>query len=200
MKDITNYQEALYYLCKPFPEDSINFRVERSFTNKDGKRIFKVVPYLDTRAIIYRMNALIPGKWSLETDIQQIKDFDFEQGKSVILGFYAKSTLQIFDVRHSDVGSTTLPYDSIDNVKKQLIKLDPKTAVTDSIRRVAALHGIGLYFWFLKKPLFIDNEEETKNLSASKKVKEYVTYINEVASNMYTMQFSSFNKRGINVQ
>lgn len=194
MDTIKNYQEALHYLCKPFPEDAINFRVERSFTGRDGKKLFKVVPYLDTRAIIYRLNALIPGKWSLETDIHEVKDFNFEQGKSVILGFYAKSTLQIFDVRHSDVGSTTLPYDSIENVRKQLIKLDPKTAVTDSIRRVAALHGIGLYFWFLKKPLFIDNEEETRNLAASKKVKEYITYINEVASNMYNLQFKSFVK------
>lgn len=188
MKRPTNYEEALLVLTKPFPVEAINFREERTVL-VNGKKLYKLAPYLDTRYIIQRLNIVVPGNWNLETEISEIKNFSFDMDKSAILGFYAKTTLRIFDVKHSDVGSTYLPYMSQEDLRKQIIKLDPKVAVTDSIRRVAALHGIGAYFWLLKKTLYVEEKiDNNRNYEKIPAIKEYINYINSVAHAFYMKQ------------
>lgn len=187
MKKPTNYEEAILLLTKPFPVEAINFREERKVVTPKGT-FYKIAPYLDTRYIIQRLNIIVPGNWSLDTQIHEIKDFSFENNSSAILGFYAQTTLTIFNVKHTDVGSTYVPSMSMEDLKKQLVKLDPKVAVTDSIRRAAALHGIGAYFWLLKKTLFLDQKLDQNNPQNNPAVKEYINYINSVANDFYAKQ------------
>jgi hypothetical protein len=178
-KDLDNfsYKEALRLLTKPFPISAIQFRPDREI-NVSGKKLYKVVPYLDTRYIILRLNNVVPGDWNLETKI-----FPISQNEENVYGFYATSTLTILGVSHSDVGSSFILENDLDKLRRQQVKLDPKGAVTDSIRRVAALHGIGLYLWFLKKDLLVEDLRELKD--KSRKVVEYEKYILEVGRLLY---------------
>ena len=170
------YKAIKKELTKPFPVDAIQYRIERE-VSFNGKKAYKVVPYLDTRYIIARLNHIVPGEWKFETEVFPISE------KGVFYGFYAKSTLTICEVSHSDVGSTYLFEDPIEKIKKQSVKLDPKGAVTDSLRRVSALHGIGLYFWFLRKDLFIEDPKELRE--KSRKIVEYEKYILTVAEELH---------------
>jgi hypothetical protein len=175
--DNLSYRDALKLLTKPFPISAIQFRPDRE-VNVSGKKFYKVVPYLDTRYIVLRLNNVVPGNWNLETKV-----FPISQNEKNVYGFYATSTLTILGVSHSDVGSSFILENDLDKLKRQQVKLDPKSAVTDSIRRVAALHGIGLYLWFLKKDLLVEDLRELTD--KSRKVVEYAKYILDVGRLLY---------------
>lgn len=154
-------KEVLPELTRPFDPVDIKWRVQ-SFNQKSGKAL--LVPYLDARHIQERLDEVVPGEWELIFDRSDL------QGDAYIGGHVVYATLIICGVKRQDVGSSFIPNDKNTFVDSETgkyaridaNKIDPKTATSDSIKRVAAQFGIGRYLWNMDKPVFI-NAVDSKN-------------------------------------
>ncbi len=167
-------------LTKPFPDDAILFRVDRKLS--DGKIL--VVPYLDVRYIVYRLNTMIPGDWELKTEVTPMQIETNDRSGYLIVGHRAKAELTIFGKTMTGTGSSYLIFDrDVEKLKKQDVKVDPKSAETDAIRRAAANHSIGLYIWFFKDPVII-REDELKNRN-SPPIQKALKSLREIGDKMY---------------
>jgi hypothetical protein len=177
-------------LTKPFPDDAISLRLDRKLSSGS----FLAVPYLDVRYIVYRLNSLIPGLWTLKTEIHPLQiSFGSDH---VAAGHTAIVTLTIMDVSMTGTGSSYLVYDEqVDKLRKQDVKLDPKSSETDAIRRAAANHGIGLYLWFVRDPIFVKDQEEIRSRN-SPNIKKALENIRLQGKKMYEDTKSYFEKEG----
>jgi len=177
-------------LTKPFPDDAILFRLDRKMPNGS----YLAVPYLDVRYIVYRLNSMIPGLWNLKTEIQPLQISFGNQ--HILAGHTAIVTLTIMGISMTGTGSSYLTYDDeVDKLRKQDVKLDPKSAETDAIRRAAANHGIGLYLWFVKDMLFVQDQKELR-LRNSDNVKRALESIRAQGRKMYEDTKAYFEKEG----
>lgn len=177
-------------LTRPFPDDAILFKPERQL--KDGKYI--VVPYLDVRYIVYRLNSMIPGEWELDVNVQPLVINVPNESGFLAVGHMATAKLTILGTTMTGTGSSYLLYDSdIEKLKRQDVKIDPKSAETDAIRRAAANHSIGAYLWFYKKTIIVDDLDEIKNPKESNKLVVVLNELKELGRKLYT-QSLQFNK------
>ncbi len=165
---------------RPFPDQAILFRVDRKLKNGS----YLVVPYLDVRYIIHRLNTMIPGDWELKTEINPITVETTDKSGFLIVGHMAKAELTIMGKTMTGTGSSYLVFDNdLEKLKKQFIKADPKSAETDAIRRAAANHSIGLYIWFFKNTIFV-TEEELNNRN-SKPIQEALANLRVIGDKLY---------------
>lgn len=151
-------KEVKRLLLEPFPDYAIQFRVDNIIKTKDGKTLYRVVPYIDVRSIVNRLNQIVPGGWSLDVTVEPFQFPVYEAG--YVVGWKAKAVLEILGVKMSGTGSSLIYETDSERVRKQLVKLDPKSAETDAIRRAAANHGIGLYLWFFRDVILLNEEEK----------------------------------------
>ncbi|MEM4523130.1 MAG: hypothetical protein QW738_07975 [Nitrososphaeria archaeon] len=173
-------KEIRIELMRPFPDQAILFRVDRKLKNGS----YLIVPYLDVRYIIHRLNTMIPGEWELKTEITPITVETTDKSGFLIVGHMAKAELTIMGKTMTGTGSSYLVSDNdLEKLKKQFIKADPKSAETDAIRRAAANHSIGLYIWFFKNQIFA-TEEELKNRN-SKPIQEALTNLRIIGDKLY---------------
>lgn len=173
-------KEIRIELMRPFPDQAILFRVDRKLKNGS----YLVVPYLDVRYIIHRLNIMIPGDWELKTEINPITVETTDKSGFLIVGHMAKAELTIMGKTMTGTGSSYLVFDNdLEKLKKQFIKADPKSAETDAIRRAAANHSIGLYIWFFKNLIFV-TEEELNNRN-SKPIQEALTNLRVIGDKLY---------------
>lgn len=173
-------KEIRIELMRPFPDQAILFRVDRKLKNGS----YLVVPYLDVRYIIHRLNTMIPGEWELKTEITPITVETTDKSGFLIVGHMAKAELTIMGKTMTGTGSSYLVFDNdLEKLKKQFIKADPKSAETDAIRRAAANHSIGLYIWFFKNQIFA-TEEELKNRN-SKPIQEALANLRIIGDKLY---------------
>lgn len=151
-------KDLLYYLpelTKPYNPKDIKWRV--TATSPKGKAL--VVPYLDARHIQERLDEVVPGQWELFFRREPL------EGGAFIGGHVVYATLRICGVTREDVGSSYIT--NTDRVKRSdnsfekldENKLDPKTATSDSIKRVAAQFGIARYLWKFDKKVWITNKD-----------------------------------------
>jgi len=173
-------KEIRIELMRPFPDQAILFRVDKKLKNGS----YLVVPYLDVRYIIHRLNTMIPGEWELRTEITPITVETTDKSGFLIVGHMAKAELTIMGKTMTGTGSSYLVFDNdLEKLKKQFIKADPKSAETDAIRRAAANHSIGLYIWFFKNQIFA-TEEELKNRN-SKPIQEALANLRIIGDKLY---------------
>ncbi|AZU97647.1 recombination protein ERF [Thermus phage YS40_Isch] len=173
-------KEIRIELMRPFPDQAILFRVDKKLKNGS----YLVVPYLDVRYIIHRLNTMIPGEWELKTEITPITVETTDKSGFLIVGHMAKAELTIMGKTMTGTGSSYLVFDNdLEKLKKQFIKADPKSAETDAIRRAAANHSIGLYIWFFKNQIFA-TEEELKNRN-SKPIQEALANLRIIGDKLY---------------
>lgn len=173
-------KEIRIELMRPFPDQAILFRVDKKLKNGS----YLIVPYLDVRYIIHRLNTMIPGDWELKTDITPITVETTDKSGFLIVGHMAKAELTIMGKTMTGTGSSYLVFDNdLEKLKKQFIKADPKSAETDAIRRAAANHSIGLYIWFFKNQIFA-TEEELKNRN-SKPIQEALANLRIIGDKLY---------------
>lgn len=173
-------KEIRIELMRPFPDQAILFRVDKKLKNGS----YLIVPYLDVRYIIHRLNTMIPGDWELKTEITPITVETTDKSGFLIVGHMAKAELTIMGKTMTGTGSSYLVFDNdLEKLKKQFIKADPKSAETDAIRRAAANHSIGLYIWFFKNQIFA-TEEELKNRN-SKPIQEALANLRIIGDKLY---------------
>lgn len=173
-------KEIRIELMRPFPDQAILFRVDKKLKNGS----YLIVPYLDVRYIIHRLNTMIPGEWELKTEITPITVETTDKSGFLIVGHMAKAELTIMGKTMTGTGSSYLVFDNdLEKLKKQFIKADPKSAETDAIRRAAANHSIGLYIWFFKNQIFA-TEEELKNRN-SKPILEALANLRIIGDKLY---------------
>lgn len=173
-------KEIRIELMRPFPDQAILFRVDKKLKNGS----YLIVPYLDVRYIIHRLNTMIPGDWELKTEITPITVETTDKSGFLIVGHMAKAELTIMGKTMTGTGSSYLVFDNdLEKLKKQFIKADPKSAETDAIRRAAANHSIGLYIWFFKNQIFA-TEEELNNRN-SKPIQEALTNLRIIGDKLY---------------
>lgn len=173
-------KEIRIELMRPFPDQAILFRVDKKLKNGS----YLIVPYLDVRYIIHRLNTMIPGEWELKTEITPITVETTDKSGFLIVGHMAKAELTIMGKTMTGTGSSYLVFDNdLEKLKKQFIKADPKSAETDAIRRAAANHSIGLYIWFFKNQIFA-TEEELKNRN-SKPIQEALANLRIIGDKLY---------------
>ncbi len=168
-------------LMKPFPNDAILFRPDK----RTSTGSYIVVPYLDVRYIVYRLNVMIPGDWELHVDVKPLT-LKHSEDNAFVFGHMATAKLTILGRTMTGTGSSYLLNDvDIDKLKRQEVKIDPKSAETDAIRRAAANHSIGLYLWFYKKPIFVDDLSELSNPLRSTKLQQALKEIKELGERLY---------------
>lgn len=173
-------KEIRIELMRPFPDQAILFRVDKKLKNGS----YLIVPYLDVRYIIHRLNTMIPGDWELKTDITPITVETTDKSGFLIVGHMAKAELTIMGKTMTGTGSSYLVFDNdLEKLKKQFIKADPKSAETDAIKRAAANHSIGLYIWFFKNQIFA-TEEELKNRN-SKPIQKALANLRIIGDKLY---------------
>lgn len=147
-------RDVLSELTRPFVPEDIKWRVQ-NYNKNSGKAL--LVPYLDARHIEERLDEVVPGDWELTFDHKTL------DGQAYVGGHVVYATMTICGVRRQDVGSSFImrdqyakPIEGGGYEKLNDNKLDPKTATSDSIKRVAAQFGIGRYLWNMDMPVFID--------------------------------------------
>ena len=119
-------------LAEPFPEEEIRWRVEA--LSKDKRRAL-VVPYVDVRAVLDRLDEAVgPEGWR---DAYEL----LTQGE----GFYAvKCRLTVLGVTKEDVGEgETL-----------------KAAFSDALKRAAVKFGVGRHLYRMEK-VWVDYDEKS---------------------------------------
>lgn len=158
IQERTRLQDVLSELTRPFPPEDIKWRVQ-TYNPKSGKAL--LVPYLDARHIQERLDEVVPGEWELRFRRETL------EGPAYIAGHVVYASMSICGVTREDVGSAFIANKKDSNSndeegfdKLNENKLDPKTATSDSIKRVAAQFGIGRYLWNMDKPVFIDAKDD----------------------------------------
>ena len=109
--------DILKELQKPIPDEDIRWKIQAKLQN--GRAI--VVPYIDARVVIDRLNAVVGTGWSDEYELFSGKVRDYDRG------YYAKCTLTINGVSRVDVGEGEYP----------------KDAISDALKRAALKYGVG---------------------------------------------------------
>lgn len=143
-------RDVLPALTAPFPSSMIKWKQQRKSSKNPDKAQF--VPYLDARDIQRRLDDVVPGEWSFHPDVRPLSQGDR------VLGHYCVGTLTIRGVSRSDVGSS-LQTVSLEREQKILDNIvDPKTSVSDSMKRVAALFGIGRYLWSFDRAVWVEHD------------------------------------------
>lgn len=168
----TKLADVLGDLTRPFPPEDIKWRVQ-NFSAKNKTAL--VVPYLDARHIQERLDKVVPGEWSLEFKHKPLDEEVYVGGHVV----YARMT--ICGVTREDVGSSYILKDSNVSIDKETglynkidaNKVDPKTATSDSIKRVAAQFGIGHYLWNMDMSVWIDANDGSGNNKFKRKMPKY---------------------------
>jgi len=123
-------------LAEPFPDDEIHWRVEA--ISKDKRRAM-VVPYVDARAVLDRLDEVVgPEGWY---DAYEL----LAQGKE---GYAVKARLTVLGVTKEDVGEG----DSL------------KAAFSDALKRAAVKFGIGRHLYRMEK-VWVDYDEKTGRFS-----------------------------------
>lgn len=164
--------DVLPDLTRPFGSQEIKWRVQSA---KRDKTSVIVIPYLDSRHVQERLDEVVPGEWSIEFHRESLSGEGFVGGNAV----YA--TLTIMGVSRQDVGSSYIVRDPENpNKKYDENKLDPKTATSDSMKRVASMFGIGRYLWRFDRQVWInsvpDNHPKGENLRTHKFAYKPPTY------------------------
>ncbi len=113
--------DIIKQLSEPFPPEQVNLLVKTD-PNEKGNSL--IVPYIDARDVIGRLNEVVPGDWS---DAYR----DVKGG--------TECALTIYGVTRCDVGDA-------DN------RNEPgKTGYSDSLKRAAVKFGIGGYLYELPR-------------------------------------------------
>lgn len=146
--------DVIEELTQPFEIPEIKWRLDSIV--KTGHR---VVPYLDARTIFDRLNSVVPSGWNFQVVNAEMQEFPHPDDRNRLLGVGWKvhSRLTILGVTREDVGTSfvstrrkgedTADKDYTDSYLREGAQLDAKTAVSDSVKRVAAQFGIGMYLW-----------------------------------------------------
>lgn len=119
-------QDIIRELGRPFSEEDVKFRPQKG----------NVLAYIDSRAIINRLNAVVGAEnWSDEYDVMQMSRTKAAGEVETFLGM--KCRLTIFGVTKEDLSDP-------DNV--EIVK----SLASGSLKRAAVKFGIGLYLYELK--------------------------------------------------
>lgn len=125
----TDINQKLQTLAEPFPEEEVSWRIDRGGVRDDGTPWAKVLPYIDNRTIIDRLDKVLgPTKWCNE----------FKPGPAggVLCGISIKVD------NHSWVSK----WDGADNTKYEPIK----GGLSGAMKRAGSMWGIGRYLYDVK--------------------------------------------------
>lgn len=117
--------ELLTALAKPFPPNEIRFKVQ---TSKNGSSL--VVPYVDARAVMDRLDEVFGGDWYDDYSVVQV-------GKRVSI----ECSLTCAGVTRKDVG----------DIEDSQGGGDLKAGYSDALKRAAVKFGIGRFLYSLPK-------------------------------------------------
>lgn len=122
----TNYTEVLEELSKPFESHELEWRVQSAIL-RDGKHKVLMVPYIDARAVMNRLDRVLGPLWKVE--YEQIKVQNTE-------GMQATISIKIGDewIPRNDGAGVT----EFENIKG---------AYSSALKRAAVLWGIGRYLY-----------------------------------------------------
>ena len=126
------HEETFKALSAPFPRDSIEWRISQSGVTKDNKLWAIVLPYINARSAMDRLDAVLGwDKWS-----EKITPIDG--------GFLHELTIKLPD------GSTVTKMDGAPKTNFEEIK----GGISDSFKRVVVKVGVGRYLYGLDKTYF----------------------------------------------
>lgn len=129
----SSLDEALPLLRRPYPPAALNFKIQAQGGPKDGPPSWAhVVPYLNARDIIGRLNHVVGGGWradyrALEPELQPPR----ATGDGTV---FVVCELTVLGVMRSDVGEAS---DDPDRLRA------PKAAFSDALKRAAVHFGVG---------------------------------------------------------
>lgn len=128
-------------LAAPFASTLVQWKSQA--ISKDKTRAL-MVPYVDARAIMDRLDAVCPGEWSF--------DLEVVQGVPVRGTTYptVKGTLTICGVSRSDIGEGDPTTDAG----------TLKAAASDALKRAAVHFGVGRYLYDLESPWVDWNDQK----------------------------------------
>lgn len=130
-------------LCKPFPEEEIDWRVSQSGVTKEGKPWAIVLPYLNNRAIMDRLDEVFGWDgWNVEF-------FETPKGD----GFLCRIAIM------TDKGIIS-KMDGADKTDIEAIK----GGISGSMKRAAVQLGIGRYLYRLNKTYYAEIVEDPKTV------------------------------------
>lgn len=140
--DIKNLQDE-------FPQDALDWRVQRSWM-KDGKPWAVIVPYIDSRVIMNRLDDVCgPAGW------QNTYNPDFAGG--ILCGIGIKIDNEW--VWKYD-GAEIAPEDDSPNPEKSKNRIDPiKSSFTNAFKRAAVQWGIGRYIYKIPSSFAVFGEK-----------------------------------------
>lgn len=141
----TIIEQKIQSLSEPFPEEDVSWRVERGGV-RDGKPWAIVLPYIDNRAIIDRLDRILgPTGWC--------NDFKSGPAGGVLCGI----SIQLDD------GSWITKWDGADNTQFESVK----GGLSGAMKRAGSMWGIGRYLYDVKGT-FADINPEGKIKSTIK--------------------------------
>src|ERR671921_206965 len=115
-------------LSAPLPPGVISWRQDGRPISRDGRHIARFVAYIEANTVRERLDAVVPGEWSLMLEPLPPQGAG-DEGAAQDAGACAfKARLQILGVVREDVG----------------MGKDYKQASTDAFKRVAVRFGVGL--------------------------------------------------------
>lgn len=123
-----NFKDAAVHLRRPFAPQAIGFKVQSTFKKGDKPSGGLIVSFVNARAVIERLNRVVPGIWS-----EEYKQLD---GKHMIC------RIKLGDLPpREDVGATTDGGFT-----------DPaKTMYSDSFKRAAVKWGVGISIYAMSQ-------------------------------------------------
>ena len=96
----------------------------------------KTLDYIEVQKVIQRLNDAFEGKWSFE-----VKDKDRTDKEVIVLG-----SLMADDITKEQFGSSDITF-SRDSKEPVCIGDDYKAAASDSLKKCAAMFGVGLHLY-----------------------------------------------------
>lgn len=138
---MTEIQQIHKKLSKPFPASAIEWRIQSSGI-KDGKPWAIVLPYVTSRAIMNRLDAVVgPDRWN-------------DQLEYFAEGWKCKLSILFGDswISHED----TAPMTKIEAVKG---------GASDALKRVAVKFGIGRYLYYIDQTFYATFDAKGKHAS-----------------------------------
>jgi hypothetical protein len=119
-----SFRDAVIHLRRPFAANAVRWKTQSTLSNNRGL----MVPYMDARLVIERLNALVPHLWSAQYEIY---------GDRMDSG-HVLCHLTIGDITRSDVGKGS----GADATK---------AAHSDALKRAAVHFGIGVSLYATPK-------------------------------------------------
>ncbi len=139
-----NWKDILEKLAHPFKAEQIEWKVQSNPKDpeKDNRYWGFIVPYIDARDVIERLNLVVPGNWKEEYSkpIFSLSDYLGNNNDNIVMTLAC--TLTIYGYSHFDYGTHTIG-------RKDTYSFGnaDKAVISDALKRAALKFGIGMHIY-----------------------------------------------------